>query len=195
MKEQTKRLQEQVQVRGAPAIGRGSRKFIAAGRDGVKDVVAGVVGSIILIGNIVSFGPMMFPGILNEGSSLAIWAMLIGSCIGGVWIALSSSLSPLASGIDSPTGAVLLLLSAAAGSEVMAAGGSPHTAVETVMLIFSAATVTSGALFYSLGAFRLGSYLRFVPSCVVAGFLTATGCFLVLGGIRMASGRTLDFSN
>jgi len=176
---------------GISARGWDWRRSLAAGRDGIKDIVAGVVGSIILIGNIVSFGPLMFPGVLNEGSSLAIWSMLIGSCIGGVWIALSTSLSPLASGIDSPTGAVLLLLSAAAGSEVLAAGESPHTAVETVMLIFTAATVTSGALFYGLGARRLGSYLRFVPSCVVAGFLTATGCFLVAGGIRMATGRPL----
>jgi hypothetical protein len=36
--------------------------------------------------------------------------MLIGGCICGVLIALATSLPPLATGIDSPTGTVLVLL-------------------------------------------------------------------------------------
>jgi len=171
------------------------RRLIAVGRDGVKDTIAGLVASVVLIANIISFGALMFPGALSDGIPIAIWAMLIGSCIGGAWIALATSLPPLATGIDSPTGAVLVLLSAAAGSSVVAAGGSAQTAVQTVMLIFTAATFMSGALLYGLGACRWGSYFRFVPSCVVGGFLTATGCFLIAGGVRMTTGRTLDLSS
>lgn len=166
-------------------------RLIAAGRDGVRDTIAGLVASVVLIANIISFGALMFPGALSAGIPIAIWAMLIGSCIGGVCIALATSLPPLATGIDSPTGAVLVLLSAAAGSDVVAAGGSAQTAVQTVMLIFTAATFMSGALLYGLGVCRWGSYLRFVPSCVVGGFLTATGCFLIAGGVRMTTDRTL----
>ena len=152
-------------VRGrVGAIARVSSQLIAVGRDGVKDTIAGLVASVVLIANIVSFGALMFPGMLGAGIPIAIWAMLIGSCIGGVWIALATSLPPLATGIDSPTGTVLVLLSAAAGSSVTAAGGSPQTAIQTVMLIFTAATFMSGALLYALGACRLGSYFRFVPS-------------------------------
>jgi sulfate permease, SulP family len=162
----------------------------AIGRDGVKDMIAGIVASVVLIANIVSFGALMFPGEFSAGIPIAIWAMLIGSCIGGVWIALATSLPPLATGIDSPTGTVLVLLSALAGSRVVAAGGSTQAAVQTVMLIFTAATFMSGALLYVLGACRWGSYFRFVPSCVVGGFLAATGCFLITGGVRMTTGRT-----
>jgi SulP family sulfate permease len=36
---------------------------------------------------------------------------------------------------------------------------------------------------------RWGSYFRFVPYFVVAGFLAATGWFLFLGGVRIATGR------
>ena len=166
-------------------------RSIALGRDGVKDAIAGLVASVVLIANIISFGALMFPGTLSAGIPMAIWAMLIGSCIGGVWIALATSLPPLATGIDSPTGAVLVLLSATTGSAVMAAGGSAQTAVETIMLIFTAATFMSGALLYGLGARRWGSYFRFVPSCVVGGFLAATGFLLIAGGVRMTTGRTL----
>ena len=177
------------------ALARVWSQLIAVGRDGAKDTIAGLVASVVLIANIISFGALMFPGALGAGIPIAIWAMLIGSCIGGVWIALATSLPPLATGIDSPTGTVLVLLSAAAGSSVMAAGGSPQTAVQTVMLIFTAATLMSGALLYALGACRLGSYFRFVPSCVVGGFLTATGCFLIAGGVRMTTGRPLALSS
>jgi SulP family sulfate permease len=170
--------------------------LIAAGRNGVKDTIAGLVVSVVLIANIVSFGALMFPGELSSGMPTAIWAMLIGSCLGGVWIALATSLPPLATGIDSPTGTVLALLSMTAGSGVLAAGGTPQSAVQTVMLIFTAATLLSGALLFGLGACRWGSYFRFVPSSVVGGFLAATGCLLIAGGIRMTTGRmTLALSS
>ncbi len=166
-----------------------SNRLIAACRDYAKDTMAGIVASVVLIANIVSFGALMFQGEFSGGIPIAIWAMLIGSCIGGVWIALMTSLPPLATGIDSPTGAVLVLLSATAGPSVLAAGGNPDTAIQAVMLIFTAATFLTGALLYALGAFRWGSYFRFVPYFVVGGFLAATGCFLIAGGIRMIAGR------
>ncbi len=170
-------------------------RLLRAGHHGIKDTVAGLLASVVLIANIVSFAALMFPGNMSPGISTAIWAMLIGSSIGGVWIALTTSLPPLATGIDSPTGAVLVLLSLAAGSNVMAAGGSPQAAVETVMLIFTAATFLTGALLFGLGACRWGSYFRFVPSFVNGGFLGATGVLLIAGGVRMTTGQTLTLSS
>src|SRR5262249_891201 len=73
-----------------------------------RDGIAGILAAIVLISNIISFGGLMFPGDLSDGISTVIWAMLIGSGIGGAWIALATSLPPLATGIDSPTGAVLV---------------------------------------------------------------------------------------
>src|SRR5262249_27185962 len=115
----------------------------------------------------------------------------IGSCIGGVWIALATSLPPLTVGIDSPTGAVLVLLSATTGASVMAAGGTRETAVETVMLIFTAATVVSGALLYAVWGCRWGSYFALAPYLVVGGFVGAPGWFLIAGGVRMTTGVRL----
>ena len=178
--------------RSAPVSG--WSRILVAGRDGIKDMIAGLLASVVLIANIVSFGALMFPGDLGAGIPTAIWAMLVGSSIGGVWIAFATSLPPLATGIDSPTGAVLVLLSASTASAVFASGGSEQTAVQTVMLIFTAATILSGALLYGLGALRWGSYFRFVPYFVVGGFLAATGWFLIAGAIRMTTGHALAFS-
>jgi SulP family sulfate permease len=167
--------------------------LIAIARDGIKDATAGLVASVVLIANIVSFGALMFPGALSSGIQPVIWSMLIGGCLGGVWIALSTSLPPLATGIDSPTGAVLVLLSASAASTTLASGGSPQIAVQTVMLMFIVATFATGALLYVLGALRWGSYFRFVPYFVVGGFLAATGWFLILGAVGMTAHGVRDF--
>ena len=167
-------------------------RWIAIGRNGVRDTVAGIVAAVVLIANILSFGALMFPGQFNAGIPIAVWSMLIGGSVCGVCVALMTSLPPLATGIDSPTGTVLVLLSALAGAQVVAAGGTPQTAVQTVMLLFTAATLLSGALLYLLGVCRWGTYFRFVPFSVVGGFLAATGCFLVIGGIRMITGRAVS---
>lgn len=167
-------------------------RYFAPGSTALGDCIAGLVASVVLIANIVSFAALMFPGDLSAGMPVAIWAMLIGSCIGGLCIALTTSLPPLATGIDSPTGAVLVLLSAAIAPKVFIAGGSAEAAVQTVMLAFTAASVVAGALLYALGACRSASYLRFIPYFVVGGFLTATGWFLIAGGVRMSVGRTLS---
>src|SRR5215831_6490993 len=165
-------------------------RLITAGRDIIKDTIAGLVASVVLMGNIISFGALMFPGDLNAGISVAIWAMLIGGCVGGLWIALATSLPPITTGIDSPTGAVLVLLSALTASVIRAAGADPERAVQAVMLVFTTATFLSGAVLYGLGALRWGSYFRFVPYPVVGGFLAATGYFLIAGALQMATGRT-----
>jgi SulP family sulfate permease len=159
--------------------------LIATCRDAAKDVIGGLVASLVLIANIVSFGALMFQGELSAGVPIAIWSMLIGGSICGTWIALTTSLPPLATGIDSPTGAVLILLSAATGSSVIGVGGSPQEAIQTVMLVFTASTFLTGAALYGLGARQWGSYFRFVPYFVVGGFLLATGCFLAAGALRM----------
>ncbi|HVG50031.1 MAG TPA: SulP family inorganic anion transporter [Xanthobacteraceae bacterium] len=156
-----------------------------------RDAVAGVVTSIVLIANIISFGTLMFPGDLVVGVPTAIWSMLVGACIVGICVALTTSLPPLATGIDSPTGAVLIVLSVAVGSAVIARGGTAPSAVATVMLIFTAATLFSGALFLAIGYFRWAEYFRFVPYFVVGGFLAATGWLLISGGVRMTTGHPL----
>ncbi|MFM2065703.1 MAG: hypothetical protein RLZZ584_612 [Pseudomonadota bacterium] len=157
----------------------------------LKDALAGLVSSVVLVANIVSFGALMFPGDFGAGAPLVVWALLVGASLGGVWIAWQTSLPPLATGIDSPTGAVLVLLSATVAPAIVRAGGDTQAAVQAVMLVFSAATLLSGVLLYALGAWRLGTYLRFVPSFVVSGFLAATGWFLFAGGLRMVHGRNV----
>ena len=156
-----------------------------------REALAGFVGAIVLITNIVSFSALMFPGALAAGASTALWAMLIGSGTVGLWVAWKTTLPPIATGMDSPTGAVLVLIAATAGQVVLSSGGTPPQAIQATLLLFTVATAVSGALLFGLGAAGWGSYLRFVPFFVIAGFLGATGWLLIVGGIRMTTGHGL----
>lgn len=159
----------------------------------VGDIVAGITVSIVLIGNIIGFSALMAPpGAGNVATVL--WVLLIGSCLSGIVIALMTSLPPIAAGLDTPTGAVFVLLGAAVGAQVAAAGGSGSAVTHSVLLIFWVASIISGLLLLGLGAIRWGYMFRFVPYCVVGGFLAATGWLLIAGAIRMTSGRALDLA-
>jgi len=170
----------------------GSALMTSDGSALARDAVAGLVAAIVLIANIVSFAALIFPGPLAVGAPTAIWAMLVGSGLSGMWIAWKTSLPPIATGIDSPTGAVFVLLSASASNAVLAAGGNTASAVQASLLILSAATLLTGALLFALGSARRGAMLRFVPHFVVAGFVVATGYLLISGGVRMTTGFALS---
>jgi SulP family sulfate permease len=171
----------------APAGSVGHRVPVLA-----RDGLAGFVASIALIANVVSFAALMFPGPLAPGASWAIWSMLVGSGLVGLWVAWKTSLPPLASGVDSPTAAVLVLLAATTAHALQHGGATPEAAIPAVMWMFTLASALSGALLWGLGLARWSSYLRFVPYFVVAGFLAATGLLLIAGGIRLTTGLSLS---
>src|SRR5215213_7898685 len=102
-----------------------------------RGFITAIVAAIILVANIVSFGALMFPGDLSAGLPTAIWAMLAGASIGGIWIAVTTSLPPIATGIDSPTGAFLVMLSTATGASALRAGATQSAAVDTILLTFT----------------------------------------------------------
>ena len=169
-------------------------RLVRLARSSARDALAGLVASVVLVANIVSFAALMFPGEMSAGIPFVLWSMLVGSAVGGAWIAWATSIPPLATGIDSPTGTFLVLLSASAGSAVLQAGDGVQVAVTTVMLIYTVATFTSGALLLVIGVCRWGPYFRFVPYFVAGGFLAATGWFLIAGGVRMTTGHTLSLA-
>ncbi|MFN3891193.1 MAG: SulP family inorganic anion transporter [Beijerinckiaceae bacterium] len=154
----------------------------------LSDTLAGLTTAVVLVGNIVAFSALMFPGAVSAGVPVALWSMLLGSGICGIWIALRTSMPPIATGIDTPTGAVLVVLSGAISGSVMAAGGSIETAVQAVMMSFAMVAAIAGAGLLLLGWMRLGYLFRFVPYSVVGGFLVATGWFLIIGGLHVVAG-------
>lgn len=59
----------------------------------------------------------------------------------------------------------------------------------TVAVFIAIATILAGIVFYCLGYFRLGNFVRYLPFPVVAGFLGGTGWLLLKAGVDVSLGE------
>ncbi|MEZ5925164.1 MAG: SulP family inorganic anion transporter [Hyphomicrobiaceae bacterium] len=160
----------------------------------LRDLSSGLISALITIAYCISFGALLFQGELQDGLSLGISALLAGSAVAGLIVALTTSLSPASAGPDTPAVAVMSVLAASVAGRIAYAGGSVDQAIEHVLLAVSLATLMTGGVLYAIGAFRLGQLLRFIPYPVIGGFLAASGWLLLTGAIEAVTGTELTLS-
>jgi len=87
---------------------------------------------------------------------------------------------------DVPT-AMLVLISGKMLAE-MPGSVSMDSKFATVIVSFAIASMLTGLGMYLAGSLKLGKFVNLLPMPVVAGFLGGTGCLLLLGGIKSATG-------
>jgi SulP family sulfate permease len=153
------------------------------------------VASLLTIAYCLSFSALLFQGPLQDGLAMGLWALLVGSAIAGLYISLTTTLPPAEAGPDNPAVAVLSVLASTVSGAVLSAGGSGAEAIEAVLASFSVATLVTGLTLYGLGALKLGQVVRFIPYPVIAGFLAASGWFLLTGGIEVVTGKDLTLTS
>ena len=158
------------------------------------EVLAGAVASLVTLAHCLSFSALIFAGDLKSGLAFGLWGFLIATAAAGVVTSLATTLPPVLAGPRNPAVAVMSVMAATISADILAAGGSPENAAGHVLLGLAIATVLTGLALWSLGAFRLGQIVRFVPYPVIAGFLAASGWLLITGGLRLATGKPLEFS-
>lgn len=174
------------------------REVIPAGRARetiATEVLAGLSASLLAVAYCLSFSALLFQGELRGGLAMGLWALLAGSALSGLYVAFTSTLSPVAAGPNNPAVAVLSVLATAVSGLVLAGGGSPKLAVSHVLLSFALATLATGLALYVIGRLRLGQYVRFVPYPVIGGFLAASGWLLAAGGLKVVTGQSFDVWN
>lgn len=158
------------------------------------NAVAGLVASVLTLAYCLSFSALLFQGALAGGLAMGLWALLVGSAVAGLYVSLTTSLPPAEAGPDNPAVAVLAVLAATVSAPVLQAGGGARLAVDMVLLAFSLATLVTGLVLFLLGRLRLGVFVRFVPYPVIAGFLAASGWFLIVGGFEVMTGGDITFA-
>jgi MFS superfamily sulfate permease-like transporter len=107
----------------------------------------------------------------------------VGTVITGVVVVLTTTLSSATGGPDTPAIAVLSVLASSIAASLSNVGLSVHVVIINALVAITVATVFSGLFLFSLGALRLGKWLRFVPYPVVAGFLAGSGVLMIAGGL------------
>ena len=159
-----------------------------------RDALAGVILAVVQIAYCISFAALIFQGALAAGFSLGLAAMIMGTTVTSVVIALTSTLSPANGGPDSPAVAVMSVLAGTVSASLAASGGSEQAIITNVLVAISVSTLFTGMLLYGIGALKLGQWLRFVPYPVIGGFLAASGLLLITGGMEVVTQTNLSLS-
>ena len=159
-----------------------------------RDALAGVISAVLQIAYCISFTALIFQGSIVAGFSLGLAAMIMGTAVTGLVIALTSTLSPANGGPDSPAVAVMSVLAGTIAAALAAKGASNTGIIVNVLFALSLSTLFTGVLLFAVGALRLGQWLRFVPYPVVAGFLAASGLLLITGSMEVVTQTNLTLS-
>ena len=170
--------------------GTGGRSRSATVPSTFRDLAAGVVVGVITVVVSISLGSLIFGGELAAFRAQGITVALLSTLVGGVVIALLSSLPSTIGHIQDTPAAVL----AAVGAGIALALGPDVERIEvlaTVVVAIALTTLLAGAVFLAVGLLRLGRLVRYLPYPVVGGFMAGTGWLLLVGGIGvMTGGRT-----
>ena len=159
-----------------------------------RDALAGVISAVVQIAYCISFAALIFTGDLAGGFSLGLAGLIMGTAVTGVVIALTSTFSPADGGPDSPAVAVMSVLAASVAAGLAVKGASNTTIIINVLVALSVSTLLTGIFLFSIGALKLGQWLRFVPYPVIAGFLAGSGLLLITGGMEVVTQTNLTLS-
>jgi sulfate permease, SulP family len=159
-----------------------------------RDALAGLISAVVQIAYCISFSALIFQGVIASGFSLGLAALIMGTAVIGVVVALSSTLSPANGGPDSPAVAVMSVLAGSVSAALAAKGAANAAIITNVLVALSLSTLLTGILLFGVGTLRLGQWLRFVPYPVIGGFLAASGLLLVTGGMEVVTQTNLTLS-
>jgi sulfate permease, SulP family len=156
-----------------------------------SSLTSGLVIGMLQVALAISLAALIFSGSLAIFVPLAIGYALLSGIIGGVVIALFTSLPGVVGGTQDAPAAIMALIS------VAVAGSMPATATAeeifiTVVVTLAISTLLTGLVYLGTGYFQLGGLVRFLPYPVIGGFLAGTGWLLATGAIGLMTGLSAD---
>lgn len=162
-----------------------------AGTSKIHDVFGGLVAGIILAIKTISLASLLFAGVLAPYASFGIGTALLGALILGILITLVSSYAGM---IGSPQEAPIAILATACAAMIatMPPAASRDSIFATVLAAIVITSLLGGIIFLTLGTFKLGGLIRYMPYPVVGGFMAGAGWLLFKGSIQLMTNTPLD---
>lgn len=158
------------------------------------DLFSGAIASVLTVSFGLSYSVLIFTGPLASFLPYGIAATFIAASVAAAVIALGSSFPFAVGGPESSTAAVTAILTAAMVEHVVAQA-EPTALLGPVLITISAATVITGLVLCGLGISHMGRAIRYVPYPVIGGFLGATACLIISGGVQVSTGIKLQTAN
>lgn len=151
-------------------------------------VTAAFIVGLDSIGFAVALAALMFSGELASGLAMGITAVLASSIVLSLTVGTLSQLRTNIAGAQDIGAAILAVTLVSA-----VAGLAPDARVPTAFAIIAASTLATGILLFVIGSLGAGRFVRYFPLEVLAGFMAATGCLLLMGGVAMVAHVDADF--
>lgn len=155
-------------------------------------LAAGLICGLIAAMFSISIAALLFSTILSTQITIAIGICLVGTIVLNVVIALTSSYSGMVSSTQEVT-VIPIAVIATSIHAVMFATHSEAEILATVIVMVGVATSATGVALLTMGNFKLGQLIRFVPYPVIAGFLAGMGCLIVSGALAVVLGAPLTW--
>jgi len=153
----------------------------------ISSLIAGSVTGIIGVTGVVAFASLLYSGQLAPYAAAGMGMFLFGSMVISALAALFSSTSGVVAGVQDAGVAVLGVIAVALAA-TMPPGTAPHDLFVLVVAAVTASGALTGLIFMTLGFFKLGNLIRFIPYPVIGGFLSGSGLLLVRGALSVMTG-------
>lgn len=155
----------------------------------LTDAGAGILLAFVSLNYTLTYGALTFSGALAPFLGPGIAAALLSCVIVGFVVSARSTIPFAIAGPDVNAVAMVSVLAAALAADLNAQLFPDAIVLGTVLAALGATSLVVGALLYLLGRARRGRVVQFIPYPVMAGFLTGTGCMILIGGLKLATGE------
>ena len=155
----------------------------------VSAVSAGLIAGIRTILGSATMVMLVMPVSLPGGVAPALDAILIGGAVLGALVALLSTYPGVVAQVQDGPAVIIGVMATSLAASLR--GSLPAELVILLILAsLNIAALVAGAVFYGLGACRLGALIRFIPYPVIGGFLAGSGLLIVMGAAAVLAGST-----
>ena len=151
-------------------------------------ITGGLITGLLQVVLSISYAALVYGGKLSPYVGQGIGYALVGAFIIATIVSLFSSL-PGSVGSNQDVSVAIFSLISVSIVATMPSNAPLEEIFYTLVATIALTTVLTGLLFFSLGTFRLGGLVRYLPYPVVGGFLAGTGWLLFKGGFFLMNGN------
>ncbi|MEB3336890.1 MAG: SulP family inorganic anion transporter [Leptolyngbyaceae bacterium] len=159
----------------------------------LPNIIAGFSTGLMIVVSSVSCAVLVFSGDLEPYLPAGIGSALVSAILVAGFVAVNSSFRFAIACPDPAPSAILAIMAATIASQLKPLG-SASTTFATVWVSLTLSAICVGIFLFTLGHFRLGRWIRFLPYPVIGGFLAGTGWLLAQGAFTVMAGIPLSFA-
>ncbi|AFY70977.1 cyclic nucleotide-binding protein [Thalassoporum mexicanum PCC 7367] len=157
----------------------------------LPNLMAGIVSSLVMLANSISFAALIFSGDLAIHFASGVQIFLITAAVVAISVASLSRFPFAIAGPDSQAATILAVVAAGVTSQLLQQGAI-EAILPTVWVMISISALAASLFLYAMGKLELGYIVRYIPYPVVGGFTAGVGWLTANGAMKVMTGRAIS---